>query len=97
MPLLTADALRRGAIPPNSLVRVVGMVQDAFNPEYYPCAVPVAPSGAATGGPRAVTYGAFRDTLSANAALEHGADLSHALMSRCVLACARRRLWLPRE
>ena len=39
VPLLTARAYRSGALPANSLVRYVGMVQDAFDPEFFAAAV----------------------------------------------------------
>jgi hypothetical protein len=35
VPLLSAELLRSGALPPNSLVRYRGMVQDMFDPEYF--------------------------------------------------------------
>lgn len=75
VPLLTGDALRRGALPPNSLVRVVGQVQDTFEPEMYPAVVQLA------GAP---AFGAFHDTMPADAVLPPGAELHRALMSRCV-------------
>ena len=77
VPLLTAEALRRGDIAPNSLVRVVGMVQDSWEQEYYPSVVPSA-QGSST-----LTYGAFRDTVAADVALPAGTDLSKLLMGRC--------------
>ena len=35
IPLLTPALLRGGRLPPNSLVRYRGMVQDMFDPEFY--------------------------------------------------------------
>lgn len=95
VPLLTADALRRGAVAPNSLVRVVGQVQDSFDVELYPAVVP-APSGPGQlEGRGAVTYCAFRDTVSEAQQLPAGADFARSLMSRCVRGRAAR--WRQRS
>lgn len=80
VPLLTGDALRRGTLAPNSLVRVIGQVQDTFEPEMYPAVVHLPESaGASAAVPH---FGAFHDTMPLGAIMPSGMDLHKSLMSR---------------
>ena len=58
VPLLTASALRRGALPVDSLVRYVGMVQDSFDPEWF-----TATARRVDGSSQQLVPCAFRDAL----------------------------------
>jgi hypothetical protein len=64
LPLLTRAGYWGGGLAPNSLVRVVGMVQDMFASEFY------APVRTARDGAR--VSAAFRDTLACDDELDAG-------------------------
>lgn len=56
IPILTPEAFRAGACAPNSLVRVSGMIQDLWPPEWYAETVATSDGTVATG--------LFRDTIA---------------------------------
>jgi hypothetical protein len=86
VPLLTADNLRTGRLAPNSLVRVVGQVQDTMDAEMYPAVMPTTDHSSSSGSSGSgITYCAFKDTLRTPAGgAPSGPAMWRVLMDRCV-------------